>query len=330
MSVKRKGLIWLIVFPVIVLSVLLTALHLEKKGGEPERGVPTQDVGKLRRVAYNGKIYREKPALTSILLIGTDRAEGSSGYGARQGGQADFLMLLVIDDQEKAVHQLQIDRDTIAAVEALGVLGNPVGTKNMQICLAHAFGATPEENCLSVKKAVENLLEGIEIDEYLAVSMDSIAELNDALGGVTVTLEEDLSSADPEMVRGARLTLTGGQAELLVRSRMNLGDGTNESRMRRQRTFLTAAAEALAARVRSGQESLTGFLDVIDAHATTSIPRAQLLNELNTAYGYELLPIRTLEGEHTVGADGFVEFHPSPGATAGWVVDVFYEYEKEQ
>lgn len=330
MSVKRKGLIWLIVFPVIVLTVLLAALHMEKRGGEQERGVPTQDVGKLRRVAYDGKIYREKPALTSILLIGTDRAEGSAGYGARQGGQADFLLLLVIDDQEKTVHQLQIDRDTIAAVETLGVLGNPVGTKNMQICLAHAFGATPEENCLSVKKAVENLLEGVEIDEYLAIGMDSIAELNDALGGVTVTLEEDLSQADPEMVKGARLTLTGEQAELLVRGRMNLGDGTNESRMRRQRTFLTAAAGALAERARSGQESLDGFLDALEAHATTSMARAQLINELNAAYGYELLPIRTLEGEHRVGADGFMEFHTAPGATAGWVVDVFFQYEKDQ
>lgn len=329
MSVRRKNLILLAVLMLAFVTALLVMTLPEKNQGGQVRGVSTQDVGRLRRISYQGETYREKPAMTSILLIGTDRPEGTVGYGARQGGQADFLMLLVIDDNEKAVHQLQIDRDTMTAVETLGVLGNPVGTKEMQICLAHAFGATPEANCQSVKNAVENLLEGIEIDFYLSMSMDSIGRLNDALGGVTVTLDEDLTVLDEQMKAGATLTLNGEQAELLLRGRRQVGDGTNQSRMRRQRLFLEAAADTLKRRIRQEPEFMNAFLDAVEAEMTMNIQRSRLMGELNAAYGYEAHPIETIAGEHTIGRDGFVEFHAAPGAAVEWVIDVFFEREDD-
>lgn len=311
--------------------VWFVAARLDSESGsqEQERGVSTQHVGQLKRVSYNGATYREKPAMTSLLLVGTDREEGSTGYGARQGGQADFLLLVVIDDNEKVVHQLQIDRDTITAVETLGVLGNPIGTKEMQICLAHAFGVTPEDNCQSVLKAVENLLEGIEIDHYFCLEMGSIGKLNDALGGVTVTLDEDLTMLDPQMAKGATLTLNAEQAELLIRSRMQVGDGTNKSRMQRQRLFMSAAAETLKQRIKQDVEFANSFLDQLEADITMDMQRSVLINQLNKAYGYEIGSVQTIDGEHTIGKDGFMEFHAAPGAAVQWVIDVFYEREDD-
>lgn len=43
------------------------------------------------------------------------------------------------------------------------------------------------------------------------------------------------------MTKGATLTLTGEQAVTLVRRRMDVADGTNETRMTRQREFMDAA-----------------------------------------------------------------------------------------
>ncbi len=42
---------------------------------------------------------------------------------------------------------------------------------------------------------------GKNIDFYLAMSLDGISVLNDLAGGVTVTLEDDFSAADPAMTR---------------------------------------------------------------------------------------------------------------------------------
>ena len=84
----------------------------------------------------------------------------------------------------------------------LGYLGSPIGTKEMQISLAHGFGDGKEESCEYAREAVEGLLLGESIDFYVAMNMDGISELNDLAGGVTVTLEDDFSSIDPAMAKG--------------------------------------------------------------------------------------------------------------------------------
>ena len=61
-------------------------------------------------VEWNGERYRKKPALTTLLVAGIDKdgmESASPRVNYRNGGQADFLMLLVIDHGEKQIHQLQ-------------------------------------------------------------------------------------------------------------------------------------------------------------------------------------------------------------------------------
>ena len=314
-------------FALVSVLVLLIGLQYEQKRQVENRGVSQQGVGMLKRVEYEGKTYVEKTALSSFLLLGTDQIGQEVGYGARQGGQADFLMLVVIDHNERKISQLQIDRDTITEVETLGILGNPIGTKPMQISLAHIFGTSREENSGFVQRAVENLLEGIKIDACAVLSMNAIGRLNDALGGVTVTLDEDLSYADPEMAQGRTIRLNASQAELLVRGRMQLGDGSNESRMRRQRLFISGAVQAF----REGMKEDAGFMDHIIETVGDDLfigtQRAVLLNEINRAYHYEVLAVETLAGEYAIGKDGFMEFHTAPGAAAQWVIKTFYEVD---
>ena len=321
---RRNGVILLAVFGIAAIVLFAAAMHIEQAQHVQERGVATQGIGQLKRISYEGEEYVEKSAMTSILLMGIDRAGTAVSYGARQGGQSDFLLLVVIDHNTKTIHQLQIDRDTITEVETLGILGNPIGTKAMQICLAHSFGITPEENCGFAQRAVENLLEGIEVDYYIALDMDAIGTLNDALGGVTVTLEEDFSAVDPLMQKGATLQLSAQQAETLVRSRMEIGDGTNEARMQRQRLFMQAAIRQLRERLQQEPEYITELFDALEPDMTANIQRGQLLNEVNQAYRYEILSVEDLDGEHAIGSDGFVEFHVAPQATAQWVVKTFY------
>ena len=324
---QKKGLILLGVFVLLAAALLLVGAFYEGQAEKPVRHMADQAVGKLQRIEYDGQTYIEKTAMTTLLLMGTDQTEASVSYGARQGGQADFLMLLVIDHNDRVIHQLQIDRDTITEVETLGILGNPIGTKPMQICLAHSFGADASQNCGFVKRAVENLLEGITVDDYIALSMNAIPALNSALGGVTVTLEEDLSYEDPQMVKGATLKLNDRQAAILLHDRMQLGDGTNQSRMKRQRLYMTAAADTFRSRIQQETEFLGTFFDALSPFMDASIERGKLLNEINRAYHYEIQPYDTLEGEYSVGEDGFVEFHAAPGAATKWVMETFYKVD---
>ncbi len=325
----RRCVVILIAAAAVIAGVYAAAAHLEREGRTQDRGVAQTAVGQYRRVEYQGRNYVEKTGLTTILVMGVDKPSGGRSYGARQGGQADFLMLMVIDPSTKRVNRLQIDRDTIAEVETLGVLGNVVGTKRMQICLAHGYGNNPEENCQHAVKAVENLLEGEKIDLYLALDMDAIGVVNRALGGVAVTLEDDFSASDPAMVPGATLQLTDEQAEIFVRGRMSVGDGTNASRMVRQRVYMSAAAEVFRKRVESEPKYIDEFLDSIEEVVTTNISRGRLVNEVNRAYRYETPDVETLAGEYRIGEDGFMEFHVADGAVLDWIMRTLYVPQDE-
>ena len=217
---------------VLVLAAVLFFVGgswLEKRSQKPEtRTELPQETAETMEV--DGVTYRRRTDLTTILVMGIDHDSEVEAEGSYQGGQADFQRLIVIDSKDKTVRQLKIDRDTMAEVTVLGMLGNPVGTTQMQISLAHGFGDGKEESCGYARDAVSRLLQGENIDFYLAMSLDGISVLNDLAGGVTVTLEDDFSAADPAMTKGATLTLQGDQAEIFVRRRMDIGEGTNEAR----------------------------------------------------------------------------------------------------
>lgn len=202
---------------VLVLAAVLLFVGgswLEKRSQKPEtRTELPQETAETMEV--DGVTYRRRTDLTTILVMGIDHDSEVEAEGSYQGGQADFQRLIVIDSKDKTVRQLKIDRDTMAEVTVLGMLGNPVGTTQMQISLAHGFGDGKEESCGYARDAVSRLLQGENIDFYLAMSLDGISVLNDLAGGVTVTLEDDFSAADPAMTKGATLTLQGDQAEIL-------------------------------------------------------------------------------------------------------------------
>ena len=138
---RITGAVALIVVLVLAMIGFFVFSKLEEEAYPEQRGQMSKDFGKLPTMEYQGKTYQMKPNLTSMLFIGYDKTDDAPTVGFRQGGQADFLVLSVLDHRNKTVHQLQIDRDTMTNVAVLGMTGNEVGTRVMQICLSHGFGA---------------------------------------------------------------------------------------------------------------------------------------------------------------------------------------------
>ena len=91
--------------------------------------------------------------------------------------------------------------------------------------------------CENTKNTVSSLLYGLNIDYYVAMHMDAISILNDAVGGVTVTVTEDFSQVDPTIHQGV-MCLNGEQALHYVRTRAEVGDQLNLNRMKRQREYM--------------------------------------------------------------------------------------------
>lgn len=292
----------------------------ETRGNLAERGSGSAII------EYGGARYAYKTGLETVLFIGVDQASDTgAGVGNfRNGGQADFLLLLLIDSAAKTVTRLQIDRDTMAEITVLGVLGNNTGTRLAQICLSHGFGDGKAQSGRFTAEAVQRLLYGIPVDSYITLNLDAIPVLNDAVGGVTVTLSDDFSAYDPAMRAGETLTLTGKQAELFVRSRLQVGDGSNAARMVRQQAYLSALMDAVGGRIAENAGYAGTLYDLLGDSLTTDMNRGKMINVAYKASGYEVSEMITLSGEHRAGSDGFMEFHADTQALEALVIDLFY------
>ena len=334
---RRKRLSRTAIAAVLVCTALLYAgllLGVQTIGNRLGQRDAVESIGSLEgrfasealTMQYGGRTwtYRGRE-LTNLLLIGVDWEESENTVSRRYAGQADFLFLITIDRENKIVSTLQLDRDTMADIRVYGPFGDYTGIQKTQICLSHAYGKSDAQNCENTVWAVSRLLGGIPIDGYITLDMSGITALNDALGGVTVTLKEDFSALDPEMTKGATLTLRGMQAEIFVRSRMDVGDGTNVSRMQRQHTFIRSAEELLVQRMNEDMNYAGTLYDTLAGHMTTNIERGWLINKAYECRDYRRPETKMLAGGHCIGTDGFMEFHADEDALNALLTEMLFE-----
>ena len=332
----RAGILGLIAVAVLAAGIILLN-DSEKDQYAEQRDTMSNGFGQMKTVTVGGITYREKPAVTTLLIAGIDKEgaaladeqeEKLTTKTYRDGGQADFLLLLAIDHTDKKIHQLQIDRDTMAEIDILGIFGNEVGTRTEQICLAHSFGATPEDNAKYTIRAVERLLDGEQIDGYYMIDYSALPALNDALGGVTVKIEYDMEHLNPEWKKGSKVTLHGKGAETFVRARMSVGSGTNKDRMVRQNEFMRNAITKMKQRISDDLSFGEQLLDSLGKLSASNMTSKRLADEMYKARDYQILEVDHPAGEYTKDRRGYVEFHMKEGAAVEWVLEHLYSREQ--
>lgn len=329
---RKTVFVYSLVAGAVLVAVFLAAAYLshtlekKTKSNETIRGDLSQRISPQDTLVYQGKTYERNELLTTILFIGIDKQGEQSKAGAqfRNGGQADFLRLLVLDNENKTIRWLPIDRDSMTEIAVLGVLGDSAGTKTAQICLAHGFGSDEGENCRYTVQAVEGLLKGVSVDYYISLNLNAVEVLNDSVGGVTVTLEDDFAFLDPAMTKGATLTLTGQQAEYFVHERMAVGDGRNQSRMHRQEVFLENLSGKVTERIQRDAKFIDKLYGLLGDNLVTDMKRGRMINEGNRAYQYQKLDKIEIPGQHVIGESGFVEFQTDEAIIEQLVIDIFY------
>ena len=304
----------------LLLSGILLALHLWEKGHSRYTG--SMDKAEPQKV-YEGATYRLKDRVETLLLLGLDVYEGESLDSFANDKQADFLLLLVMDNATGVCKAIHINRDTMAQMDVLGVAGDRIATVQKQIALSHTYGNGREVSCRNTANAVSRLL-GVEIDHYLSVTMDAVAVLNDLVGGVPVEVLDDLTSIDPALMQGATVTLTGPQALTYVRSRYGLEDPTNIQRMKRQKQYL----ESLYDRARQCMAADDAFVSqtalTLADYMVSDCSGNKLESMLSRFAENRLEIIHSPDGESVAG-EQFMEFYPDAASLERIVIDCFYE-----
>ena len=248
-------IISILVIIAIVLTVLLIkgkkAVLEDNKNADENIQVPASfradtDTDKAvpqgRYVYYDGKKYQYNDKVTTVLFAGIDKRNYEHEEGVfGTAGQADCIFVMALNTETGDYKLMAVSRDTMCDVNTYDENGKYAGTEKMQICLSHGYGDGKEESCENLKRSVSRVFFGIPVNSYVAVDLDVISILNEQVGGVEVTVNEDLSGRDPALYEGANITLDGTQAEIFVRSRNIYGDeNQNNLRMERQKTYLTS------------------------------------------------------------------------------------------
>ena len=213
----------------------------EKKIRETSESPEDMTFGEDNTVFLNGQLYGFDHRIQTFLFVGTDNSgDRRSKEGEYAGNMSDFLFLMVLDYTDDSYGCIQIDRNTITDVAMLDGKGDVLGSRDMQICIAHAYGSDEEMSAENTASAVRKLLgELYKIDGYFVMGMGDIGALNSAVGGIDVTVPQDMTGVDPAMAKGATIHLDDKQAERFVRSRMGLEDSTNAARMTRQTEYMS-------------------------------------------------------------------------------------------
>ena len=223
-------------------------------------------------IDLNDMEYLITDKLKCYLFIGTDHSGNEFATDdTYKGSMADFLLLAVLNKTDKTYGFLQLNRDTITDVMILNTDGEITGSSQEQLCTAHWYGGSRQQSCLNTVEAVSGLLGSLPVDGYYSVGMDEIAQLNHVIGGATVTIEDDFSKVDPTLVRGETITLSDEQAYNFLHARMDVGDGENESRMRRQRAYMEAVYDKVIDRVRDEKNFLDDITDTLGDSVTTDM-----------------------------------------------------------
>ena len=212
----------------------------------------------------------------------------------------------------------------MAEVTILGVYGNETGTRELQICLAHSFGAIPEDNAKYTVRAVRTLLDDLEINGYYMVDYSAVPIMTDLLDGVPVTVEEDMTTVNPEWYKGHTITLTGTDAETFVRTRQTVGRGTNAERMDRQAIYMRSVIMKIREKISDDTSFISQFVSALHSNAVTDMTDITLLEEINKARTYEVLPVDYLSGHYEQDDSGFTAFYPDDGSATEWIMNNLY------
>ncbi len=276
-------------------------------------------------LVHNNQEYVLKDNLETALIIGVDKfenAEAAESYNNDKS--ADFILLLVIDNDNKTYSCIHINRDTMADVNILGVAGNTVDTVKKQIALSHTYGNGKEVSCRNTADAVSNLLLNTKVDRYMSLTMDAVPVLADMADGVEVTVLDDFTGIDDTLTKGDVVNLKGEHALNYVRSRYGLEDSSNDNRMIRQRQFIKSLAEKI--KMMSGQDDdfIFNLTTQISEHMVSNYSVNQLQNLYNKISDYDFGGIYTINGEYVEG-ENYMEFYPDENSLEELVVDLFYQ-----
>lgn len=280
------------------------------------------------QIFYQGNVYEYNQNLLTFLILGIDDEVGVEKIPGT-AGQADLIMLLVLDDEAKTLKIINISRDIMTRIEKYDTSGFYIGEEEMQIALQYAYGDGMEKSARLMEETVSNLFYGIPIHGFGAVGMPSIATLNDAVDGVEVTIIEDMSFIFPSLYLGNTVNLMGDEAFVYVQYRDTKVAESNHLRNIRQKQYLLGFFQSVKDKTKSNFTFPLKLYGLGKDHAVTSITADQAAYLSTAVLGCKLTEedMMSVAGE-VISSGELEEFYVAEELLYDLIIKVFYKMQK--
>lgn len=336
---KNRNRIPFIIMLVILVVVLAVVIVLAVKG--KDAGINTgndniTDEGTVEKwqegvITHGGKSYIFNQDIKAYLIMGVDKdGEVTEVINYMNGGQSDAMFLLVTDASTQKMSVVSIHRNTMTRIEICDGTGKSQGYKTAQICLQHAYGDGKNLSCVRAADAVSYLFYNLPISGYLAMNMDGMPIMNDSIGGVEVTVLQDLAnkSKGVALKKGETKTLTGDEAYVYLRSRdINEFDSATD-RLKRQEQYITAYMKKLETIASTNPGAAVSIYESLEDYIVSSIDFASLVSEVSE-YSFDAsTDMYSIPGETKMG-EKYEEYYIDEDAFYEMILDIFYKEVSE-
>ncbi|MBO4668240.1 MAG: LCP family protein [Bacilli bacterium] len=326
---KARTIILLIMLSLVgivaTLGTIAGGYILFAQNSETERA---QNVPKEHEIIYiDDEKYIAKDTV-NYLIVGIDSEGEMKASGYNNTALNDLICLVSFNLTDSTYTIIPISRDTMVDVDLLGLSGKVVGSKYTQIDYAHTFGDGLDMSFRNTCRAASRVLMGVDIERYIGINMTTVPLLNDFLGGVTITLDEDLTELDSTWENGATITLTGKNCLKYLRARMAVGDGTQVSRMHRQQIYM----EELVRKARTTDYTFSDILDalnIVNKYVCMDVTYMDMADILKYVKTFHYNGIKQING-YTQKKNGLMEFIPYEEDLKELVISTFYDKAPEE
>lgn len=171
----------------------------------------------------------------NILVLGSDSriSAGDPSQWSVGAQRTDAIMLVHLPADRESAYAMSIPRDSWVDIPGHG---------QAKINAAYSYGGPS-----LLIQTVEQLTD-VRIDHFAVTDFESFQAVTDQLGGVLITLRQDLVVGDTVLAGGEQHLMNGEEALTYVRQRMNLTRGDFD-RVQRQQAWM----RAIFARMRNEQ-----------------------------------------------------------------------------
>lgn len=285
--------------------------------------VTLADNGKT--VTYKGHEYKFNEDITSILFLGVDKRDlGTDVYGT--GGQADVDIVVANNTKTGDTTAISLSRETMADINVYSAEGKYINNTYEQLCLAYAYGDGKELSCENSVRSVSRIMYGLPINSYFALDLDAISVLNDSIGGVSLTMNIDMTSPyGREMLKGTDVTLIGKEAESYVRARDSMVLESNNDRMDRQIQYLNSFVKEAVTSIKEDASTPVRMYNAASPYMVTnlSLDKVTYLALNTVTKGAGEVTFKSVPGEIKKG-EKYAEFYPDETALYELILSVFY------